>query len=105
MPRKTLDTSRSVVGFRAEANKQAPRGLGGWLLCLVPTLRGGSCQEYRGINAVIVFLDYDFYFDIIGSSRKNRKAPIFIGTGSGWLIKIDFDFIIVKNNILYKIID
>ena len=51
MPRKTLDTSRSVVGCFAKGKRQAPSGLGGWLLCLTPTLRGGSCQEYRGINS------------------------------------------------------
>ena len=55
MPRKTLDMSFggarevSVAGF-SPRQTNGPSGLGGWLLCLTPTLPRGSCQEYREIN-------------------------------------------------------
>ena len=82
MPRKTLDMSRECGRLSAKANKQAPRGLGGWLLCLTPALPRGSCQEYRGINRRLFFSNDDFYADMLEGFRINRKAPIVIGTCS-----------------------
>ena len=47
----------------------------------------------------------DFYADTVKFVRTNRKAPIFIGTRSDRLIKMDFDFVIVKHDFFYKIQD
>ena len=67
MPRKTLDTSRGCGRLSRHRQTNSPSGLGGWLLCLAPTLPRGSCQEYRGINRQRVL------------SYKHLKCYSFIG--------------------------
>ena len=43
-------TMRGCGRLSRHRQTNSPSGLGGWLLCLSPTLPRGSCQEYRGIN-------------------------------------------------------
>ena len=52
---------------------------------------------------MVLFYPY-LYIHSINSSSANRKAPIFIGTRSCGVVKIDFDFVIVEHNLFDKLL-
>ena len=89
MPRKTLYTSRECGRLQRQGKQSSHSGLGGWLLCLVPTLPRGSCQEYRGINRLFVL---DCYSQSYGFYSHFKRIMHMYGYQT---IKVDVNCIVI----------